>query len=40
MDVAQFAYAPLAAGFSLGFVTLFFGAFLFGAVGWIRELIG
>jgi hypothetical protein len=36
----ELAYAPLAAGFVLGFVFVFFGAVLFGFVGWMKGFIG
>jgi hypothetical protein len=39
-DFGDFAGAALADGLTLGFLTLFFCAVLFGFVGWMKGMLG
>jgi hypothetical protein len=39
-DVYDLAYQPLAAGFVVGFLVVFFAAVLLGFVGWMKGLLG
>jgi hypothetical protein len=39
-DLYDLAYQPLAAGFVLAFLTVFFGGVLFGFVNFVRRFIG
>jgi hypothetical protein len=39
-NLPELAYQPLAAGFVLALLTLFFGAVLLGFVGWMKDFLG